>query len=74
MKSHIYTITDEYLGIPLTVEGEVITFTDDNCPDVIINEISYGDNPLQMWPFNDRFMDHLINRIFQVWVNEVKHA
>lgn len=70
MKSYVYTIEDEYLGIPLTVEGELITFADENCPDVIINEISYGENTLQMWPFSDRFIEHLKDRIYQTWAQE----
>lgn len=71
MKSYTYTITDEYLGIPLTVEGEVITFSDEDCPDVIINEISYDGKPLEMWPFKDKFIEHLKDMIYQTWVNEV---
>lgn len=70
MKSYIYTLEDEYLGITLTVEGEVITFADENCPDVIINEISYGDKTLDMWPFSDRFIEHLKDRIYQTWAQE----
>lgn len=70
MKSYIYTIEDEYLGIPLTVEGELITFADEDCPDVIINEISYGENTLEFWPFSEKFFEHLKDRIYQTWVNE----
>lgn len=70
MKSYIYTLEDEHLGITLTVEGEVITFADENCPDVIINEISYGDKTLDMWPFSDRFIEHLKDRIYQTWAQE----
>ena len=70
MKSYVYAIEDEYLGIPLTVEGEVITFADENCPDVIINEISYGDKTLELWPFSDRFIEYLKDRIYQTWAQE----
>ena len=70
MKSYVYTITDEYLGIPLIVEGEVLTFADENCPDVVINEISHGDNTLALWPFSDRFIEHLKDRIYQTWAQE----
>lgn len=70
MKSYIYTIEDEYLGIPLTIEGEVITFADEECPDVIINEISYGDKTLEFWPFSEKFFEHLKERIYQTWVQE----
>lgn len=77
MKSYVYTIEDKYLGIPLTVEGEVITFSDEDCPDVIINKISYGGDgnhrgkTLEMWPFKDKFIEHLKDIIYQTWVNEV---
>lgn len=76
MKSYIYTIEDDYLGIPLLIEGEVITFADDDQPDVIINEISYGGDgnycgkQLHMWTFSDRFMNHLMDRIYQTWAQE----
>lgn len=71
MKSYIYTIEDEYLGIPLLIEGEVITFEDENCPEVIINEISHGGNELELWPFSDRFIEHLKDKIYQQWAHEV---
>lgn len=81
MKSYVYTIEDEYLGIPLLIEGEVIDFDDLDYPDVIINEISlnrdlsgYQDKPLELWCFSDRFIGHLKDRIFQTWCNEVNHA
>jgi hypothetical protein len=70
MNSYIYTIEDEYLGILLTIEGEVITFADENCPDVIINEISYGDKTLELWPFSDRFIEYLKDKLYQTWVQE----
>lgn len=71
MKSYIYTIEDTYLGIQLTIEGELITYSDENCPDVIINEISYGDKTLELWPFSDKFIEHLKDRIYQTWAQEV---
>lgn len=70
MKSTVYTLEDEYMGIPLMVEGEVLTFTDEFAPDVIINEISYNEKPLELWTFSDRFMKHLEDRIYQQWANE----
>jgi len=71
MRSYVYTIEDEYLGIPLLIEGEVITFSAEDCPDVIINEISYGEKALELWPFSDKFIEYLKDRIYQTWVNEV---
>ncbi len=72
MKSTIYTIEDEYLGIPLLIEGEVITFADEFAPEVIINDISllHAGTPLALWAFSDRFIEHLKDRIYQQWANE----
>ena len=36
MKSYIYTIEDEYLGIPLTIEGELVDYEDHDPPFVVI--------------------------------------
>lgn len=70
MKATVYTIEDDCLGILLTIEGEVITFADENGPDVIINEISYGNKTLELWPFSDRFIEYLKDKIYQTWVQE----
>ena len=74
MKAYVYTIEDDYLGILLTIEGEVITFSDEICPDVIINEISYGDKTLELWPFSDRFLGYLKDRIYREWCKEARRA
>lgn len=70
MKSYIYTLIDEYAGIPLFVEGELITFADEDCPDVIINNISHGKNYLELWAVSDRYIEHLKDRIYQQWCKE----
>ena len=70
MKATVYTIEDDYLGILLTIEGEAIDYEDENCPDVVINEISYCDKTLELWPFSDRFIEYLKDRLYQTWVNE----
>lgn len=76
MKSYIYTIEDEYLGIPLTIEGELVdygrgsTTEDHDPPFIVIQDISHGDKPLEMWCLSERFIKHCENRIFQLWCSE----
>ena len=70
MKSYIYTIEDEYLGIPLTIEGELVDWEDDREPDIIINDISHNENSLSLWCLSDRFIKHCQDRIFQTWCFE----
>lgn len=74
MKSYIYTIEDEYLGISLTIEGELVDWGDDREPDIIINEISHNENLLSLWCLSERFIKHCQDRIFQTWCSEVLHA
>lgn len=78
MRSYIYTIEDEYLGIPLTIEGELVEYNAiDEPPFIVIQEISYdgdGDHrgkPLEMWCLSEAFIKHCQNRIFQQWCKEV---
>ena len=70
MKAYVYTIEDEYSGITLTIEGEVIEFSDKDAPMVIINDISHRDEPLALWCLSERYIEHLKDRIFQTWCNE----
>jgi hypothetical protein len=74
MKAHIYTIEDEYLGIPLTIEGELIDYEDHEPPFIVIQDISFKDRPLEMWTLNERYIEHLRNRIFQTWCSEVRES
>jgi hypothetical protein len=74
MKAHIYTIEDEYMGIPLTIEGELIDYEDYEPPFIVIQDISFKDRPLEMWTLNERYIEHLRNRIFQEWCNEVRES
>ena len=74
MKSYIYTIEDEYLGIPLTIEGELVDYEDHDPPFIVIQYISYGNKPLEMWCLSDAFIRHCQNRIFQQWCSEAIHA
>jgi hypothetical protein len=72
VRAHIYTIEDEYMGIPLTIEGELIDYEDHEPPFIVIQDISLKDRPLEMWTLNERYIEHLKNRIFQEWCNEVR--
>ena len=72
MKSYIYTIDDEYLGIPLTIEGELVDYEDHDPPLIVIQDISHGDKPLEMWCLSDSYIKHCQNRIFQEWSSEVR--
>lgn len=74
MKSHIYTITDEYLGIPLLIEGELIDYEDEEPPFIVIQSISHCDKPLELWCISEAFIKHCQNRIFQNWCREAIHA
>lgn len=71
MKSYIYTIEDEYLGIPLTIEGELIDYEDHDPPFIVIQDISYYDKPLELWCLSEAFIRHCQDRIFQQWCSEV---
>lgn len=71
MKSYIYTIEDEYMGIPLIVEGELVDYEDNEQPFIVIQDISYGDKPLELWCISEAFIKHCQNRIFQEWIKEV---
>ena len=70
MKSYIYTIEDEYLGVLLTIEGELVDYEDHDPPFIVIQDISHGDKPLEMWCLSERFIKHCENRIFQLWCSE----
>ena len=71
MKAYVYTIEDEYLGILLTIEGELVDYEDQDPPFIVIQEISYGDKPLNLWCLSQRFIEHCQDRIFQQWCSEV---
>ena len=71
MKTYVYTIEDEYLGIPLIIEGELTTFSKTEPPIITITDISHRGKTLELWPFSDKFIEYLKNEIYQTWVNEV---
>ena len=74
MKSYIYTIEDEYLGIPLVIEGELVDYEDyDDPPFIVIQDISHGDKPLELWCLSEAFIKHCENSIFQLWCSEVSN-
>ena len=78
MKSYVYTIEDEYSGIPLLIEGELVEYNAiDEPPFVIIQEITYSGGgehhakPLSLWCLSDAFIRHCQDRVFQKWCSEV---
>lgn len=77
MKAHMYTIENEYLGIPLLVEAELIDYEDNEPPFIVIQEITYSGGgehhakPLSLWCLSDAFIRHCQDRIFQKWCSEV---
>ena len=74
MKSYVYTIEDEYLGIQLTIEGELVDYEDHDPPFIVIQDISHGDKPLHLWCLSQRFIKHCQDRIFQQWCKEARRA
>ena len=80
MKAHIYTIEDEYMGVPLLIEGELVDYEDAEPPFIVIQDISYGGNdtnyrrPLELWCISEAFIKHCQNRIFQTWCNETRES
>ena len=72
MKSYIYTLEDEYLGIPIIIEGELVDYEDGEMPFVVIQELSYGEKLLEMWCISEAFIKHCQNRIFQEWSSEAR--
>jgi hypothetical protein len=74
VKTTIYTIEDDALGITLTVEAELCDFEDGDPPEIVINDISHGDKCINHWPLSERYFSHLKNRVFQGWCLEgMKH-
>lgn len=75
MKSYIYTIEDEYLGIPLTIEGELVEYNAiDEPPFIVIQEISHNEKPLELWCLSEAFIKHCQDRIFREWCSEVNRS
>ena len=75
MKSYIYTIEDDYLGIPLTIEAELVDYENmDEPPFIVIQEISHHDKQLEMWCLSEAFIKHCQNRIFQEWCKEGRES
>ena len=72
MKSYVYTFDNEHLGVILTIEAELVDYEDHDPPFVVIQEISYGDKPLELWCFSEAFIKSLENHVFQLWCKEVQ--
>ena len=70
MKSIIYTIEDDALGITLTIEAELCDFEDDDPPEIVINSISHGEKCINHWTLSERYLAILRDRIYQEWCLE----
>ena len=68
MKSYIYTIEDDSMGIIVAVEAELCDFEDNDPPEILINDISHCGKYLEIWCFNGRYIKHLQDRIFYQWI------
>lgn len=66
------TIKDDTLGAVFTVTAEIIDWGDDTFPQVTINSISYCEKPIDMWAFNESYLTHLKNKVFQKWCAQGK--
>lgn len=68
MKTEIYTIENDYMGIPLLVEGELVDYEDGELPFVVIQEISYGEKPLNLWCLSEAFIKSCQDKIISQWL------
>ena len=75
MKSLVYTIKDDSLGIPLLIEAELCDFEDGEPPIIVINEITSSFNAqINQWAMSDRYKEIIKDKIYQEWCREVRHA
>lgn len=75
MKSLVYTIKDDSLGIPLLIEAELCDFEDGEPPEILINEITSSFNAqINQWTLSDRYLGILRDKIYQEWCTEPHHA
>lgn len=68
MKSEIYTIENDYMGIPLLVEGELVDYEDGELPFVVIQDISYNEKPLNLWCLSEAFFKSCKDKIISQWL------
>ena len=75
MKSLVYTIKDDSLGIPLLIEAELCDFEDGEPPIIVINEITSSFNAqINQWALSKRYLDILRDKIYQEWCMEVNRS
>ena len=75
MKSLVYTIKDDSLGIPLLIEAELCDFEDGEPPIIVINEITSSFNAqINQWALSKRYLDILRDKIYQEWCREVNRG
>lgn len=75
MKSLVYTIKDDSLGIPLLIEAELCDFEDGEPPIIVINEVTSSFNAqINQWALSKRYLDILRDKIYQEWCREVNRG
>ena len=75
MKSLVYAIKDDSLGIPLLIEAELCDFEDGEPPIIVINEITSSFNAqINQWALSKRYLDILRDKIYQEWCMEVNRS
>ena len=75
MKSLVYTIKDDSLGIPLLIEAELCDFEDGEPPIIVINEITSSFNAqINQWALSDRYKEIIKDKIYQEWCFEVNRG
>jgi hypothetical protein len=67
MMSIVFNLSDDSMGIPVDFEAELVDFEDGDPPEIIINDILYGENYLNKWTLSERYITYLKNKVFQEW-------
>lgn len=74
MRTYEYIFDDDSMGLTLTIEGELTDFEDEEAPEVLIQSVSYGGKPINLWTLSNTYMNHLENKLFQRWCFEGRSA
>jgi hypothetical protein len=70
MKTLVYTIIDDTMGIHLMVEAELVDWQSSEPPTIIIQDISHCGKPVMFWCLSETYKDRLIDKVFQQWCLE----
>lgn len=75
MKTLVYTFEDDTMGVPLTVEAELVDWESSEPPTILLQEISHCQpdgvvKPVMFWCLSETYKDRLIDKVFQQWCIE----